>query len=231
MIIVKVGFNMSIAIAIDGPAGAGKSTISKMAAKELSFIYVDTGALYRAIGLAAFRAGVSPDDYSGIEKLLSEIKVELAFDDKQEQIVLLNSEDVSSLIRTPEISMLASAVSKIPQVRAFLLNLQRDMAKKNNVIMDGRDIGTVVLPDAQIKIFLFASPEVRAKRRFDELIEKGFDVKYDDVLQDVKARDYADSHRDIAPLKPANDSILVDTSGETLEKSVKRLITIMKEHM
>lgn len=222
---------MSIAIAIDGPAGAGKSTIAKLAAKQLEFIYVDTGALYRAIGLCAFRNNIGSKDADAILDMLKDIKVELAFNDKKEQVVLLNGEDVSGFIRTPEISMYASDVSAIPQVRAFLLDLQRNMAKTNNVIMDGRDIGTVVLPDAKIKIFLTASPEVRAKRRYDELIEKGMDVKYEDILSDVITRDYNDSHREIAPLKPADDSVLVDTSDLNLEESVEALISIMKERM
>ena len=222
---------MSIAIAIDGPAGAGKSTIARFAAKELGYIYVDTGALYRTIGLAAQRRGYAADDKEAVIPMLKEIEVELAFNDAHEQIVLLDGEDVSGLIRTPEISMMASAVSAIPEVRAYLLDLQRDMAHRNNVIMDGRDIGTVVLPDAQIKIFLSASPECRAKRRYDELIEKGMDVKYEDILNDVVARDYADSHRDIAPLKPAEDAIMVDTSGEDLETSVNKLVSIMRERL
>lgn len=222
---------MNIAIAIDGPAGAGKSTIAKLAAKELSFIYVDTGALYRAIGLCAYRNNIGSKDADAIIEMIKDINVSLAFNDKGEQIVLLNGEDVSSLIRTPEISMYASDVSAIPQVRAFLLDLQRNMAKTNNVIMDGRDIGTVVLPDAKIKIFLTASPEVRAKRRYDELIEKGMDVKFDDVLSDVITRDYNDSHRETAPLKPASDSVIVDTSDLDLKQSVDKLISIMKERM
>ncbi|MBQ3266231.1 MAG: (d)CMP kinase [Ruminococcus sp.] len=222
---------MSIAIAIDGPAGAGKSTIARLTAKELGFIYVDTGALYRAIGLAASRRGLSAEDKDAIVAMLPGIKVELAFNENHEQIVLLDKENVSGLIRTPEISMMASAVSAIPQVRAYLLDLQRDMAHTNNVIMDGRDIGTVVLPDAKIKIFLSASPECRARRRYDELVEKGMDVRFDDVLKDVIARDYADSHRDIAPLKPADDAILVDTSGEDLDTSVNKLLNIMREHL
>ena len=160
--------------------------------------------------------------------MLEGIRVELAFNDKGEQIVLLDGEDVSGLIRTPEISMMASAVSAIPEVRAYLLDLQRDMSHTNNVIMDGRDIGTVVLPDAKLKIFLSASPECRARRRYDELIEKGMDVKYEDILSDVIARDYADSTRDIAPLKPADDAVIVDTSGEDLETSVNKLLFIMR---
>lgn len=222
---------MSIAIAIDGPAGAGKSTIAKLAAKELGFIYVDTGALYRTVGLAATLNNVEPKTSLQVDELLSKITVELTFNDKNEQIVLLDGEDVSSKIRTPEASMMASAISAVPSVRAYLLDLQRNIAKTNNVIMDGRDIGTVVLPDAKIKIFLTADPEDRAKRRYDELIEKGMDVKYEDILADVIERDYNDSHRDIAPLKPAEDSIMVNTTGNTLEQSVELLIKIMKENM
>ena len=222
---------MSIAIAIDGPAGAGKSTIAKLAAKELGFIYVDTGALYRTIGLAATRRGYTAEDKAQIISMLDGIAVELAFNEKKEQIVLLDKEDVSGLIRTPEISMMASAVSAIPEVRAYLLDLQRNMAHTNNVIMDGRDIGTVVLPDAKLKIFLSASAECRARRRYDELIEKGMDVKYEDILRDVETRDYNDSHRDIAPLKPAEGAVMVDTSGEDLETSVNKLLNIMREHI
>ncbi len=222
---------MNIAIAIDGPAGAGKSTIAKLCAKELSFIYVDTGALYRAIGLCAYRNNIGSKDVDAILDMIKDIKVELAFNDKKEQVVLLNGEDVSAFIRTPEISMYASDVSAIPQVRAFLLELQRNMAKTNNVIMDGRDIGTVVLPDAKIKIFLTASPEVRAKRRYDELIEKGMDVNFEDILSDVITRDYNDSHREVAPLKPADDSIVVDTSDLDLHASVEKMLSIMKERM
>lgn len=221
---------MSIAVAIDGPAGAGKSTIARAAAKALGFIYVDTGALYRSIGLNAIRNSVDLVDTSAIEKSLEGMKVELAFDAQGAQIVLLNGEDVSSLIRTPEVSMSASKVSAVPKVRAFLLDLQRNMAKTQSVIMDGRDIGTVVLPDAEVKIFLTASPEIRAKRRFDELIEKGQEVKYEDVLADVIERDYNDSHREIAPLKPAEDSKLADTSGLTLEESIDLIINIIKEN-
>ncbi|MBQ7810777.1 MAG: (d)CMP kinase [Clostridia bacterium] len=221
---------MSIAVAIDGPAGAGKSTIARAAAKALGFIYVDTGALYRSIGLNAIRTGVDITDSNAVENNLTGMKVELAFDAQGAQIVLLNGEDVSSLIRTPEVSMAASKVSAVPKVRAFLLDLQRNMAKTQSVIMDGRDIGTVVLPDAEVKIFLTASPEIRAKRRFDELIEKGQEVKYEDVLADVIERDYNDSHREIAPLKPAEDSKIADTSGLTLEESIDLIINIIKEN-
>ena len=221
---------MSIAIAIDGPAGAGKSTISKSAAKQLGFIYIDTGALYRTVGLAASRAGVEPVEGKEVDELLSKIKVVLTFNDKGEQVVLLDGEDVSGLIRTPEASMMASKISAVPAVRAFLLDLQRDMAKKNNVIMDGRDIGTVILPDAEVKIFLTASPEARAERRYKELVEKGMDVKYEDILEDVKTRDYNDMHRDIAPLKQADDAILADTTEIDLQGSIDLIVKIIKEN-
>lgn len=222
---------MSIAIAIDGPAGAGKSSLSKEVAKELSFIYVDTGALYRTIGLAASRKGLKKEDKAEIISMLNDIDVKLSFNDEGTQIVLLNGEDVSSYIRTPEASMFASAVSAIPEVRAFLLDLQRNMAKSDNVIMDGRDIGTVVLPDAKIKIFLTASPEKRAMRRHKENIEKGIDSTYEEVLKDVNRRDYQDSHREIAPLKPAEDSVLVDTSDYDFEGSKELLLKVIKERM
>lgn len=214
-------------VAIDGPAGAGKSTVAKAAAKELGYIYVDTGALYRTIALSAVRADIL-EDKDKIIAMLTELKVELKYVDGA-QAVYLNGEDVSALIRTPEISMGASAVSAIPEVRAFLLDLQRNIAKENNVIMDGRDIATVVLPDAQVKIFLFASPECRAERRYKELIEKGEDVKYEDVLADVNQRDYQDSHREIAPLKPSDDSVMADTSALCLEESVALIVKIIKE--
>ena len=222
---------MSIAVAIDGPAGAGKSTISKSAAKELGFIYVDTGALYRTVGLAASRKNVEPVQGEEVNNLLDSIKVELTFNDKGEQIVLLNGEDVSAFIRTPEASMMASKISAIPQVRAYLLDLQRNLATTNNVIMDGRDIGTVVLPNAEVKIFLTATPEARATRRYKELVEKGMDVKYDDILQDVITRDYNDSHREIAPLKQADDAVLADTTEIDLQGSIDLIVSIIKERM
>lgn len=220
---------MPTAVALDGPAGAGKSSIAKRAAKELGFIYVDTGALYRTIGLAASRAGVEPVDSPEVDALLEKITVELTFNDKGEQVVLLNGEDVSGEIRTPEASMTASKISAIPNVRAYLLDLQRDMAKTNDIIMDGRDIGTVVLPDAQVKIFLTASPEARAGRRYKELIEKGMSVKYEDILSDVIERDYNDTHRKTAPLKVAEDSVTVDTTELDFEQSVNAIISVIKE--
>ncbi|MGN0453233.1 MAG: (d)CMP kinase [Ruminococcus sp.] len=219
---------MSIAIAIDGPAGAGKSTIAKAAAKHLGYIYVDTGAMYRAIGLFALRAGVDVNDRKAVADILPSIELSLSRNEKGEQLVLLGDEDVSPLIRTEQVSMAASRVSAVPEVRAFLLSLQRDMAKKENVIMDGRDIGTVVLPDAKVKIFLTASAEIRAKRRYDELVAKGEEVNYEDVLADVKERDYNDSNRPIAPLKPAEDSILLDTSDIDLQESIDLLINTIE---
>lgn len=222
---------MSVAIALDGPAGAGKSSIAKRAAKALDFIYVDTGALYRTIGLAATRKGVEPKPSAEVEQLLSEITVDLTFNDMGEQIVLLDGEDVSGLIRTPEASMMASKISAVPSVRTYLLDLQRNMAKSHNVIMDGRDIGTVVLPDAKVKIFLTASPEARAQRRYKELCEKGMDVKYDDILNDVITRDYNDSHRETAPLKPAEDCVMVDTTELDFEQSVEKIISVIKENI
>ena len=221
---------MSVAIALDGPAGAGKSSIAKRVAKALDFIYVDTGALYRTIGLAATRKGVEPKPSDEVEKLLNEITVDLTFNDKGEQIVLLDGEDVSGLIRTPEASMMASKISAVPSVRAYLLDLQRNMAKSHNVIMDGRDIGTVVLPDAKVKIFLTASPEARAQRRYKELCEKGMDVKYEDILNDVITRDYNDTHRETAPLKPAEGCVMVDTTELDFEQSVEKIISVIKEH-
>ena len=222
---------MSIAIALDGPAGAGKSTIAKRAAAALDYIYVDTGAIYRTIGLAASRRGVEPVASPEVEEMLKQITVDLTFNDKGEQVVLLDGEDVSGEIRTPEASMMASKISAIPAVRAYLLDLQRDMAKTHNVIMDGRDIGTVVLPDAQVKIFLTASPEARAGRRYKELVEKGMDVKYEDILQDVITRDYNDSHRETAPLKPAEGCVMVDTTELDLEQSIEKIISVIKENI
>ena len=220
-----------INIAIDGPAGAGKSTISKAAAKELGFIYIDTGALYRTVGLNAMRRGADLEsDESIASTLTNDLSLELRFVDG-EQRMFLNGEDVSLAIRTPEASMAASRVSAVPAVREYLFDLQKKRAKENNCVMDGRDIGTVVLPDAKVKIFLTASPESRAKRRYDELIQKGMDVKYEDVLKDMKQRDYNDSHRAVAPLKPAADAILLDTSGFELEKSVALIIKTIKENI
>ena len=220
--------NNIINVAIDGPAGAGKSTVSRAAAKALGYIYVDTGALYRAVGVNALRNGIDTKDKFAVASTLSSISVDLVFENG-EQKVLLNGENVSDEIRTPPASMAASDVSAVPEVRAFLFDLQRDIAKRNNCLMDGRDIGTVVLPDAQVKIFLTASPEERATRRYKELIEKGSKVEYKEVLDDLIQRDYNDSHREIAPLKPAEDGVILDTTGMNLEESINAIIEIVKE--
>ncbi len=220
----------TIAIAIDGPAGAGKSTIAKRLAAEMQYIYVDTGALYRTVGYAALTAGIDPTDADAVVAMLPSIRVGLAYEDGTQK-VLLNDEDVSGCIRTPEASMAASAVSAYPPVRQFLFHLQQDIAATHNVIMDGRDIGTVVLPHAQVKIFLSASAEDRARRRYDEMTAKGMEVRFEDVLADMKQRDYNDSHRAAAPLKPAEDAVMVDTTGNTLEQSVALMKNLIKERL
>ena len=219
-----------ISVAIDGPAGAGKSSISRKVSGELGFIYVDTGALYRSIAYTLNAKGITTEEIDKIEATLKETRIDIKFIDG-EQHVMVNDQDVSSEIRTAEISMLASAFSALPIVREYLLGLQRRMAEENNVIMDGRDIGTVVLPNATVKIFLTADPEDRAKRRYDEMIEKGMTANYDDVLEDIKKRDYNDSHRPVAPLKPAEDSIVVNTTGNTFEQSVEQLANIIKSNI
>lgn len=219
-----------ISIALDGPAGAGKSSVAKGVAKELGFIYVDTGALYRTVGLYFIRKGITTDLDCDIEEILKDISVDIKFVDGK-QHVFLNGEDVSDEIRTPQASMMASAVSAKPPVRAFLLGMQRKLAEENNVIMDGRDIGTVVLPNATMKFFVTATAEERANRRYKELIEKGEDVKYDDVYNDIVTRDYNDSHREIAPLKPAKDSIMFDTSKINLDEAIKKLTETVKERI
>ncbi len=219
-----------INIAIDGPAGAGKSTIARSLASKLGYIYVDTGALYRAVGVNAMRSGADTKNPEQVCATLEGADVSLRFVDG-EQRVFLGEEDVSVAIRTPEASMAASNVSAIPEVRAFLFDLQRDIAAKNNCIMDGRDIGTVVLPNAEVKIFLTASAEVRAKRRYDELLAKGMQADYNQVLEEMIQRDYQDSHRAIAPLKQADDAVLVDTSDMNLEQVIETLDNIVKENI
>ena len=211
-----------ISIAIDGPSGAGKSTLARRLAAELGYIYVDTGALYRTIGLAAVRAGVAPTNGAGVAALLPDMRLDLRYV-QGEQHVFLDDEDVSGLIRTEQISMAASGVSAHPAVRAFLLDTQRGLAQTSDVLMDGRDIGTVVLPDAQVKIFLTASPEARAQRRCDELCARGEKASYDEVLADVQKRDYNDTHRAAAPLKAAEDAVLVDTTQCDFEQSFQLL--------
>ena len=220
-----------INVAIDGPAGAGKSTISRKAAAELGYIYIDTGALYRTVGLNAIRKGADlQSDESIIATLTDDVKVELRFIDG-EQRMFLSGEDVSDKIRTPEASMAASRVSAVPKVREYLFDLQKKLARENSCVMDGRDIGTVVLPDADVKIFLTASPEARAERRYKELIEKGMDVKLEDVLADMVKRDYDDSHRAIAPLMQADDAVLCDTSELNLQESIELIIRTIKENI
>lgn len=219
---------MSIAVAIDGPVGAGKSSIAKECAKRLGFIYVDTGALYRCIGLFCDRNGVNIDDASRVEAALSHITLDVKIKNGT-QHVYLNSYDVSEEIRLPEISMAASKVSAIPAVREYLLQFQRDMAASQNVIMDGRDIGTVVLPNAEVKIYLTADAEVRAKRRYDELIAKGNNVTFESVLADLNQRDRNDMTREIAPLKQADDAVLADTTKLDFDSSCELIIGIIKE--
>ena len=219
-----------INVAIDGPAGAGKSTVARAAAQKLGYIYVDTGALYRAVGVYCLRKGIETTDAEKVGAILSEITVELKFIDGV-QHVFLNGDDVSNEIRLPEASMAASNVSAIPSVRAFLFDLQRDIAAKNNCIMDGRDIGTVVLPNAQVKIFLTADDTERAMRRYKELQEKGSTVTYQEVLDDLRVRDYNDSHREIAPLKPAEDSVIVNTTNYTLEESIAKIVSTVEEKL
>lgn len=219
-----------VSVAIDGPVGAGKSSIARNAAKKLGFIYVDTGALYRAVGLYCHRKGVDMSDGAAVAAQLADISPEIRLIDGTQHIYL-NKEDVSEEIRLPEISMAASAVSAVPEVRASLLDLQRNMAKTNNVIMDGRDIGTVVLPDATVKIFLTAAPEIRAKRRYDELVAKGVETTFEAVLADLNQRDYNDSHRATAPLKQADDAVLADTSALDFEQSCELICNIIKEKL
>ncbi len=216
-----------INIAIDGPSGAGKSTAARAAAAKLGYIYVDTGALYRAVGVAAQRRGIATDNAAAVAAMLPELEISLRFE-AGEQHVYLNGEDVSTDIRLPEASMAASNVSAVPAVRAFLLELQKNLAKANNCLMDGRDIGTVVLPDAQLKVFLTASPEVRAARRYKELIERGTPVEYETLLEEIKQRDYNDSHRAIAPLKPSQDSVVIDSGDLTLSEVVDLLVALAK---
>lgn len=217
-----------IRIAIDGPGGAGKSTVARAIAKQLSIIYVDTGALYRSIGLFMLRNGISPVDKDKVAAHLSDFTLELKFING-EQVILLDGEDVKGLIRTPEVSMAASAVSAIPEVREYLLNTQRSIAKANSVIMDGRDIGTVILPDAEVKIFLTASPEARAKRRYDELISKGEDVTYQKVYDEMVERDRNDSTRAVAPCIPAKDAIFLDNSKLNFEQTTEKILSIIKK--
>lgn len=217
-----------IRIAIDGPSGSGKSTLAKAVAKRLGIIYVDTGALYRTIGYYVYITGNDPHDTQRVEKLLNEINIELKYEDGSQRVIL-NGEDLGDKIRVPEMSMYASLVSSIPAVRAFLLDMQKDMARKNSVVMDGRDIGTVIIPDADVKIFLTASNETRAKRRTLELLKKGVEVSYDDVLNDMIERDKNDKNRNIAPAIPASDAIIFDNSVMSVEESVDEIVRLLNE--
>ena len=212
-------------IAIDGPAGAGKSTMAKTLAKELGFYYVDTGAIYRTVAYFMDLLGISPKDVDGVERYIDELTIGIEYDEEGKQHMIMNGMDVSDEIRTQDIAQKASLVSAHAVVREVLLDMQRDIAKAHNVIMDGRDIGTVVLPKATVKIFLTAAPEVRARRRCDELIAKGQKAKYETVLKEVIQRDYQDTHREIAPLKMARDSIKVDTS----EMDIDQVVAAIKE--
>ncbi|MBQ9460356.1 MAG: (d)CMP kinase [Clostridia bacterium] len=217
-----------ISVAIDGPAGAGKSTIAKKVSESLGFIYVDTGALYRAVALACINEGVSIGEPEAVKALLPKTDIRIIFFNG-EQHILLNDKDVSEAIRSENVSMAASRVSALPEVRAFLLELQRSFSKTDNVIMDGRDIGTVVLPNAQVKIFLTASPEIRARRRVLQLQEKGMEADFDKILFDIVQRDYNDTHRETAPLKAAENSVTVDTTELTLDEVVEKITAIIKE--
>lgn len=223
-------YRSMISVAIDGPAGAGKSTLARQLARDLGYIYVDTGAMYRSVGLYALRAGQDPADQAAVNRLLPEIQLRLVVLDG-EQHIYLNDEDVSGLIRTEQVGMAASAVGANPTVRAFLLDLQRNMAKTGNILMDGRDIGTVILPNATVKIFLTASPEARARRRWLEYQQAGRNESFEEVLADVKRRDEQDGSRAAAPLRQAEDAVLLDTSDMDLAQSLDAMKQIIKERV
>ena len=218
-----------ISIAIDGPSGAGKSTLAKSLAEKLGYLYVDTGAIYRTIGLYLYEADIDPKDEAAVLAALPEIEIQLSHGEDGLQRMTLNDCDVTEAIRLPHISLCASAVSAHPGVREFLLEMQRELARTNNVIMDGRDIGTVVLPQAQVKVFLTASPEARAKRRMKELEQRGTPQPFEEVLRDIQQRDYNDSHRAAAPLKQAEDAVLLDTTELNFAQSEEALLTIVRE--
>ena len=223
--------NGHFAIAIDGPSGAGKSTLARRAAAQFGFLYVDTGAIYRTVGLAAHRRGIDCHNEQAVGAILGELDIRMGYNDEGEQRMYLNGEDVSSAIRAPEISICASDVSSLSVVRAFLLEMQRKTARENNVLMDGRDIGTVVLPQAELKIYLTASAAARAERRLKELLAKGVETDFDSVLRDIEYRDYQDTHRDIAPLRQAEDAVLLDTSALDLEQSCQALFDIIRARL
>lgn len=222
----------TISVAIDGPAGAGKSTIAKRVARELGYLYVDTGAIYRTIGYHVAICGIGPKDVDGVARLIDDVNIEIAYGADGTQRMILNGADVTGELRTPQMSDYASKISAMKVVRDFLLDVQRDMAKRHNVIMDGRDIGTVVLPQADVKVFLTASAEVRAKRRLAELLEKGEkNISFESILADMKERDYRDSHREVAPLKQADDAVLLDTSLLSIEESVAAIKEIIEKRL
>lgn len=223
--------NPYISIAIDGPSGAGKSTIAKALAKKLGYIYVDTGAIYRTVGYAAQLAGLDSKDREGVIALLPGVHIDIVYDESGTQRMMLNGRDVSAEIRTPKSSLYASDVSALPEVRAFLMDMQRDLARRSNVIMDGGDIGTVVLPNAQVKIFLTADDSARARRRLLELQQKGSRVSYEEVLRDIRYRDEQDSCRAAAPLKAAEDAAAVDTTDLSFEESVEAVGRVVKERL
>ena len=214
-------------VAIDGPAGAGKSTLARKLAEKLGFLYVDTGAIYRTVALAVLRAGVDPSDGGGVVPLLKDLEIRMGYGQDGVQRMYLAGEDVSEAIRVHEVSQRASQVAALPEVRAFLLDFQRRQAREHSVVMDGRDIGTVVLPDADVKIFLTASPEVRAKRRLLELEQRGQPAQYEQILQDIQDRDRQDRNRAAAPLRQAEDAVLLDTSGLDLEQSLTQMLEIV----
>lgn len=219
---------MTFAVAIDGPAGAGKSTIAKRVAKKLNAIYVDTGAMYRAMALFLIRNNVDGEDEEEVSKMIENAEVSIRFENGEQQ-VMLNGENVNGFIRTEEVGNMASACSVYPKVRMKLLDLQRDLARKNNVVMDGRDIGTHVLPDAKPKIFLTASAGVRAKRRYDELVAKGETPNLEQIEKDIIERDHRDMNREIAPLKQAEDAVLVDSSALTIEAVEEKIVALVRE--
>ena len=219
----------TIRVAVDGPSGAGKSSLARAAAAALGFLYVDTGAIYRTVGLSVRDRGVDPGDEAAVAEMLPPLRIELRYDGEGGQRMFLNGRDVSGEIRLPEISRYASAVSALPVVRAYLMETQRDLARKHDVIMDGRDIGTVVLPDAEVKVFLTASAQARAERRCRELEERGTPQPFEEVLRDIEDRDFRDTHREAAPLRRAEDAAMLDTSALDFRQSLEALLEIIRE--
>ena len=223
--------NKRFAVAIDGPSGAGKSTLARSVARELGAVYVDTGAIYRTVGYGAWRQGIDPGAEEEICALLPQLEISMAYDGDGLQRMYLNGEDVTREIRLPPISLYASRVSAIPAVRSFLMDMQRDMARRCSVVMDGRDIGTVVLPQADVKIFLTASVEDRARRRWEELRERGTPKDFDELLEEIRQRDHNDASRAAAPLRAAEDAVRLDTTGNTFEESRRQILKIIKERL